>query len=465
MFAGRIDEAVPWLEQAEAMFARLGDTTSEEYAQTLKMRGNLERRGNDANLERARDHLERAAALFRERYPKDGGRLGSLFYLSQTLRALGQSDRAQAIADEAVGLVQADDTTNSGFDRPNAYSVRAALREANGDLAGSEADYAVADPFYRKSAGPDHFLTLQNDGLRGLTLLELGQRDRAMQLIQDSTRGVARVRPGTNTHAFATERLGVALVMVGRYSEALSPLEEARALWIKRHDERQRTVATLNLAIAKAALGEPGEARGLLDEALAVRSKQQKPFSLAPADVELWQGLVALESGDAAAARRQIGAALASSGGDSRDDLMRQVRGQGGLARLAQREGDAGASLAAADRAVAAASSPRLRQFPLMQALALESKGSALCGAGRQGEGEPLLDRAVGLLVGTVDAASPDLARARLERAGCLVELGRVAEARPLVASAAEALGGSKAGPQFTEPLRVVQAKLERPGH
>ncbi|HET6984669.1 MAG TPA: serine/threonine-protein kinase [Myxococcaceae bacterium] len=462
MFAGRIDEAIPWLEQAEAMFARLGDTTSEEYAQTLKMRGNLERRGNNPNLERARELLERAATLFRERYPKDSGRLGSLFFLSQTLRALGQSDRAEAVANEAVGLVQADESSSAGFDRPNAYSVRASLREANGDLAGSEADYAVADPLYRKSAGPEHFLTLQNDGLRGWTLLELGQRDRAMQLIQDSTRAVARVRPGTNTHAFAEERLGLALVMVGRYAEALPVLEEARSLWLKRHDERQRTVATLGLATAKAAIGQAGEARALLDEALAVRKRQQAGVSLSPADAELWRGLVAVDGRDAEAARREITAALAASGGNSRDEMTRQVLGQAGLARLALAEGDSKAALEAADRAVTAASSPRLRQFPSMEALALESRGRALCGLGRQGEGEKSLGRAVSLLVGVTDPTSPDLARVRLEQADCLVELGRVAEARPLVALAKEALDGSRAGRQFTEPLRVVQAKLER---
>lgn len=83
---------------------------------------------------------------------------------------------------------------------------------------------------------------------------------------------------------------------------------------------------------------------------------------------------------------------------------------------------------------------------------------------GRAGEGEPLLSRAVSSFVGAMDSASPDLARARLEQADCLVELGRVAEARPLVASAAEMLGGAKAGRQFMEPLRAVQARLERHG-
>ena len=46
MFAGRSDAAARWLDRAEAAFAALGDTESEVYAQTLKIRGNLLRGGD-----------------------------------------------------------------------------------------------------------------------------------------------------------------------------------------------------------------------------------------------------------------------------------------------------------------------------------------------------------------------------------------------------------------------------------
>ena len=55
--------------------------------QALKIRGNLIRRGNNPDLKTGAAVLERSAALFRERHPESGGRLGALFYLAQTLRS------------------------------------------------------------------------------------------------------------------------------------------------------------------------------------------------------------------------------------------------------------------------------------------------------------------------------------------------------------------------------------------
>ena len=72
-----------------------------------------------------------------------------------------------------------------GFDIPNAYSLRAAIRESNGDLRGADSDYAAATALYEKTAGDAHFLTLQNVGLHGMTLLEMGQRDRGLRMIED----------------------------------------------------------------------------------------------------------------------------------------------------------------------------------------------------------------------------------------------------------------------------------------
>ena len=112
--------------------------------------------------------LERSAALFQARYPHDQGRLGALFYLAQTLRSVDAAERAEAIADEAVAL--AGESKQPGFDVPNAYSLRAAIRESNGDLRGADSDYAAATAFYEKTPGAAHFLTLQNAGLHGMTL-------------------------------------------------------------------------------------------------------------------------------------------------------------------------------------------------------------------------------------------------------------------------------------------------------
>ncbi|HYV56524.1 MAG TPA: protein kinase, partial [Candidatus Nitrosopolaris sp.] len=252
MFAGRFDAAVPWLDRAEAAYAALGDTESELYAQTLKVRGNLLRRGDSADLPRAIAVLERAAALFRKRYPHSDGRTGTLFYLAQTLRAQNQPDRAETIADEAVAL--ATELPRPGFELPNAYSLRAEVRDGNGNLAGAEDDYRTAHDGYVRSVGPGHFLTLQNDGLLGATQLERGQRrEEALQLIESTTAALARLRRGSGTHAQALNRLGVAYLRLGRLDRAAETLEQARAVWAARLGTLQRTDATVALAEARIA--------------------------------------------------------------------------------------------------------------------------------------------------------------------------------------------------------------------
>ena len=169
-------EARAWVDRAEPVFAALGDTTSEHYAQALKIRGNLVRRGNNPDLRAGVTLLERSTALFRERYPESDGRLGALFYLAQTLRASNVPGRAEAIADEAVALAM--HRVHMGFERPNAFSLRAAIRDSNGKLAEANADFVEAETGYLRTTGATHFLTLQNDGLRGMTLLEMGRGTR-----------------------------------------------------------------------------------------------------------------------------------------------------------------------------------------------------------------------------------------------------------------------------------------------
>ncbi len=53
MFAGRSEESRRWLDRADAVFRALGDTTSLAFAHSLKIRGNLVRRGPAPDFERA----------------------------------------------------------------------------------------------------------------------------------------------------------------------------------------------------------------------------------------------------------------------------------------------------------------------------------------------------------------------------------------------------------------------------
>ena len=462
MFAGHYEEAGRWLDRAEPVFRALGDTTSLAFAQSLKIRGNLVRRGAVPDFERAAVLLERSVTLFRARYPHDAGRLGALFYLAQTLRSVDAAERAEAIADEAVAL--AGESKEAGFDVPNAYSLRAAIRQSNGDLHGADSDYAAATTFYEKTVGDAHFLTLQNAGLHGMTLVEMGQRDRGLRMIEESTAALAKTRAGSNTHAAAVERLGMAYVLVGSFERADPLLEESRTLLGKRHDDLVRTGPTVYLAVARAERGRYQEARALLDEALAVRRDRAHVSQLPVAEVHLTQGLVALDEADAAVARTELEQAVTLSSTRTRGDLSRRALAYSGLATAAQLVGDGDAARAAADRAGTFAAEPSLSQIPLLQATVLEAKGTSLCRSGRAQEGEPLLARAAASEAELFSPGSPLLARAWLLHAECLAALGRIGEARARMEAAAKLLGPEGTAPHLRSLLASVRARLARTG-
>jgi serine/threonine-protein kinase len=445
MFAGRYDAAARWLDRAEKAFTDLGDNESELYAQTLKVRGNLLRRGDSPDLPRAAAVLERAAGLFRDRYPQSQGRIGTLFYLAQTLRAENQPDRAETIANEAVAL--ANDLPRTGFQVPNAYSLRAEIRDSNGNLSGAEDDYRAAHDGYVRTLGPGHFLTLQNDGLLGATMLERGQRRvEALQLIESTTDALARSRRGSYTHGQALKRLGVAYLRVGRLDLAARPIEEARAVWAERKEILLRSDTTVALAEVRIATGALTEARELLEEALAVLRSAPSSALHPKGDVHLALGLLALDAGNPGEARPELQQALALSATDGRNDLVRRVRAGAALTRLALQEGGVDEALLVSGEVVADAGAARLAQLPRWQAVAAQARGTALCRAGRPTEGEPLLARAHELLAGVVDPGSAPLVEVELLRARCLVDLGRTSEANVLVQQARSelaALGAS----------------------
>jgi len=460
IFAGRFDVAARWLDRLEPVLAALHDDSSEVYAQMLKMRGNLLRRGNSPDLPRAVGFLERSASIFRERYPDKEGRVGALMFLAQTLRAMNAPARAEAAADEVVAL--ASSKALPGFVVANAYSLRAAIRDSNGKLSGADEDYRVARDGYMRTMGPTNFLTLQNDSLRAFTLLELGgHQAEARALLESTAEALGHARRGTSTHASAVERLGVADLRLGRYFRASEVLEQARTLWGERHETAQRTVATVALAQSRIELGQAAGAGPLLDEALdAVRGSP--PSSLHPeSEVHLVRGLRALETDDAPGARAELVEALARSSAETRDDLARRVLVQSALTRLALGSGDTATALTASEAAMQQLAAPQLAELPRIQAAGLEARGGALCASGRAGEGEPMLSRAAGLVGSVVDPGGAPLLRVHLAQARCLVDAGRRPEGSALAEQTRrelESLGAEGAGLQPV--LRALQVRI-----
>jgi tetratricopeptide (TPR) repeat protein len=310
--------------------------------------------------------------------------------------------------------------------------------------------------------GPNHFLTLQNLGLRGATRLEMGgAREAALAEIEASAQGLGRVRRDSNTHAQSLERLGVGYLRVGLFEAAIKPLEDARAIWAKRKDSLLRTGPTLALAEVRGALGQDAQARALLDEALAVRQSSPKNAVLPEGDVHLVRGLLAIERGETADAHTSLGLALSLSGWESRADLTRRVHAGGGRTRLALAAGQINEALIASDRLIELTRMPPLAEVPRVRAVALEARGAALCRVGRAPEGEPMLGQAVQLLVQVMDPDSTPVARVRLAHASCLIEHGKRAEAASLVEDVRQAIAAAgPAGASLQPTLRALHEKL-----
>jgi tetratricopeptide (TPR) repeat protein len=231
-------------------------------------------------------------------------------------------------------------------------------------------------------------------------------------------------------------RLGVAYLRLGRVDRAAQTLEQARAVWSERKEAQYRTDATVSLAEARIAAGALTEARALLDEALAVL-RSAPPSALHPeGEGHLVLGLLEADAGRPGDARRELRQALALSATDSRDDLVRRVLAGAALTRLAIREGGVEEALSISSEVVREAKADRLAQLPRSQAVAAQARGTALCAAGRPGEGEPLLERAQQLLAAVVDPGSAPLIEVELLRAGCLLDQARKSEADVLVQQA-----------------------------
>jgi serine/threonine-protein kinase len=277
--------------------------------QALKVRANLDLLGSaPTSSDQSRSRTGRRAVP--EALPPRLGADRHLFSLAVTLRSVGAPIARRRLP---TGCVHGRTSERPGTDVPGAYYLRAIIRESNGNLQGAEGDYAAAATGYQRAAGPMHFLTLQNAVLHGFALVEMGQRDRGLKMVEASTAALARVSHGSDTRAGAVDRLGAAEVLVGRFDRAIPLLEEARELFLQHHWELGRTVATVNLAAAQAQHGRYGEARALLEEAMSVRRKQEHVVLASVAEVHLGLGRVALEQERFAEARTELDQALSGS--------------------------------------------------------------------------------------------------------------------------------------------------------
>jgi tetratricopeptide (TPR) repeat protein len=255
---------------------------------------------------------------------------------------------------------------------------------------------------------------------------------------------------------------GRGLVQIGRLEDALAVVVAVRESWQRLQPDTTYLMQVLETeASAQLAVGDLSHAQSVLDQARVIREKSGARS--ASMDENTLTRIALLLAGDRAAdAAALIPGSLTPiresdsvSAAAAREWLVRsEVELATGAYEAARQDSERVRSLITSDRQ---------HQFLLAEeARAALDAGKALRQLRQQKEAAPLLKRAADLDAQLYDqAVSLELADALVALADCLIDLGRVDEARA-AESRARAIHAAhpRLGPQYARPLQALQARL-----
>ena len=416
-FAGDLAKAGEVAARAEAVFAAIGDRESRTYASMLKVKGNSLRIQGPEGHRRAVAVLREAAGLFSSRYPDDESHVGSYMYLAQAHMALEEPREA---LEAAVASVKATEflPREDHVTRANAYSLRASVFDRVGQVESAERDYARASADYAASLGSQHFLYLQNENLRGLTLQALGRRDEALHVLETSSAQLSRVRPKTHSELNAILRLSAGYERDGQFDLALAGQERGWALAQGLPGATPALVSNMLIRIARLKMrtGDLDAAARDLREAVERATRARALNAQVDADVALVQGSLALARGDAADALALARRAQSLSGGET---LTARVRLARATLLESQAESSPARALELATVVLAAADSLPAPGDAVLRADALTHYGAVMCAAGTVADGSAALKSALTLRHQFEHPQSPRTAATRVALSRC----------------------------------------------
>ncbi len=263
-------------------------------------------------------HYEAALALRRARFGDDALVLAvSHTNIAATWRRLGALDRADAAAQAALQLQR----KAFGDHHPEVARTLTLL----GDLAMLRDDIDTAAELYEQAHGirteclpEDH--PERATGFSDRARVALARNDYATAATELRAALAIHERAGTATHsrAAALQNLGVALAHLGEHAEAERHYRKAYELHLRLGGESKPPVADClqNLALMRAAQGDPRGAIELHEQALALRSKY-RPDQL--------RDLLASHSGIGAAARAAGDPRRAAAAETTRVELLARM--------------------------------------------------------------------------------------------------------------------------------------------
>jgi serine/threonine-protein kinase len=367
MLAGDFEAAEGAIATAEAAFAARRDSQSLEYANLLKIKGNLLRSKGTAGNRAAIDVLANAARLFASRYPTDRGHSGAYLYLAQAHVALGEPALALAAADGAVAaaMLRPEDTVT----RASAHSLRASVLDRDGDFDRALDDYDAASSAYKRALGERHFLYLQNENLRAAALQVVGRYVDALPVLRATTQVIGEVRPNSNTHVNALRRLAAAQLRDGDARGALATLDTAIELATNKQVAGLQGALLMQAARAHLDLDDHRAAEAAIVSATSTLEAGSAMTDAIRADLKLLSAEVALAKRDESAARAALAAALQLSAGSAYADKMRRVSAHLVSTQLAAKQAQADAELQRAQSLVdeLPASARRFPQLAILE--------------------------------------------------------------------------------------------------
>lgn len=272
--------------------------------------------------------------------------------LANTLRDLGEYERARALHEEALAIRE----TALG---PDHQSVGASLNnlalvmQAQGDLQGARVALERAVAIWEKGLGPDHPMVAQGYNNLGTLAGRLGNFDRARQHL-DAALAIRLKRLGPDHPLVAqTElNLGKLLVILRDYPAAKPHLEAAIANWEKSlgADNPQVALARLSLGRLLLETGDRDAARQELESTLEIAERGLGPDHPLVGETLAALGELDREAGDLDGARERQSRALAiqeaslgSGSPDVSEARMRLAATDFDLGRLGEARAEAGA--------------------------------------------------------------------------------------------------------------------------
>ena len=195
-------------------------------------------------LERARAHLESAAAVYRRTRPGSTELAGALSILSEVLLAEERGAEAEAVLREALALYEADPETPRFF-FGIVKNKLAGARRLQGDVDAAEDFATEALGIYREAFGPEHLAVASAHDALALIRRDAGRIDEAL----DSAREALRVHLASGSEdglqvAQARAQLASLLLADEADAEARIHLERAHAVLARLlpedHPERVR---------------------------------------------------------------------------------------------------------------------------------------------------------------------------------------------------------------------------------